>query len=146
MANKEKILYNSARFTGFLLLGATVLHTTLGTAEVMTGIKVGDVRPATAENLRAVWIYSSIMLFLSACWCFFIAGELRQLRRKAWWQGVLIGLGYAGGSIFSMAIIGVRPHLVAFAVIGLFLLVPLLIYTGHFKAPNNKSTVSSRAA
>jgi hypothetical protein len=141
---KEKIIYNSARLTGFMLLGATVLHGTLGTAEVMTGIKVGDVRPAIAENLRTVWIYSTIMLFLSACWTFFIAGELRQLSRRAWWQGVLIGLGYAGGSAFAMATIGVRPHLIAFALIGLFLLVPLLIFMRLFKSPNNKSTVSTR--
>lgn len=142
---KERIIYNSARFTGFLLLGATVLHATLGTAEVMTGIKVSDVRPDISETLRIIWIYSSIMLFLSACWTFFIAGELRQLSRRAWWQGVLIGLGYAGGSIFAMATIGVRPHLVAFALIGLFLLVPLLIFAGHFKSANNKSTVSASA-
>ncbi|HYC30258.1 MAG TPA: hypothetical protein VEB42_15595, partial [Chitinophagaceae bacterium] len=77
MASKEKILYNCARYTGFMLLGATALHATLGTAEVLNGIKVGDVRPAIAENLSAVWIYSSIMLFLSACWTFFLAGELR---------------------------------------------------------------------
>lgn len=143
---KEKILYNCARYTGFMLLGATVLHATLGTAEVLNGIKVGDVRPAIAETLRTIWIYSTIMLFLSACWTFFIARGLRELSRRAWWQGVLIGLGYAGGAIFTMAVIGVRPHLVAFAVIGLFLLVPLLIFSGAFRSNNNKSTVSSRAA
>ena len=143
---KEKIVYNCARYTGFMLLGATVLHATLGTAEVLNSIKIGDVRPAIAETLRTIWIYSTIMLFLSACWTFFIAGELRQLSRKAWWQGILIGLGYAGGSIFTMSLIGVQPHLVAFAVIGLFLLVPLLIFARHFRSNNNKSTVSSRAA
>lgn len=132
---REKIIYNSARIAGILLLGATVLHATLGTAEVMTSIKLGDVRSSMADTFRIIWIYSTIMLILSACWIFFIAGELRQLRRKAWWQGLLIGLGYSGGAIACMLVVGVQPHLVAFTLIGLFLLVPLIRWAGHFNSP-----------
>jgi hypothetical protein len=138
---REKIIYNCARLTGFLLLGATVLHGTLGTAEVMTAIKLGDVAPSMQETFRVVWVYSTIMLALSAAWTFFIAAGLRQLSRRAWWQGLLIGLGYTGGSAFCMAAIGVRPHLVMFMLIGLVLLLPLLVWIRSFGTPNIKSTV-----
>lgn len=130
---------------GILLLGAAAIHGTLGTAEVMTAIKLGDVRPSMADIFRTVWIYSTIMLLLSATWTFFLAGELRQLKRRAWWQAILLGLGYTGGSLFSMAMVGVQPHLVAFMLIGLLLLVPLVIGAGRFRstavAPNIKSTI-----
>lgn len=138
---KEKIISRCAWLTGISLVGATILHGTLGTAEVMTAIKLGDVRPSMADIVRTVWIYSSIMLALSAVWVFFLAGELRQLKRRAWWQGVLIGLGYAGGSAFGMATVGFQPHLMAFMLIGLLLLLPLIIWAGHFKTPNIKSTI-----
>jgi hypothetical protein len=146
---KEKIIARCAWLTGILLVGATILHGTLGTAEVMTAIKLGDVRPSMADIFRTVWIYSSIMLALSAIWTFFLAGELRQLKRRAWWQGLLIGLGYTGGSAFGMATVGFQPHLLAFMLIGLVLLMPLIIWAGHFKrggsaagpAPHIKSTI-----
>lgn len=123
------------------MLGATILHGTLGTAEVMTAIKLGDVGPSVRETFRIVWVYSTIMLALSAAWTFFIAPGLRQLSRRAWWQGLLIGLGYTGGSAFCMATIGIRPHLVLFMLIGLVLLLPLLVWITHFKSNNIKSTV-----
>lgn len=139
---KEKIIARCARLTGCLLVGATLLHGTLGTAEVMTAIKLGDVRPSMANIFRTVWIYSSIMLALSAVWIFFLAGELRQLKRRAWWQGLLIALGYTGGSTFAIATTGVQPHLLAFMIIGLILLFPLIIWAGSFKSsPNIKSTI-----
>ena len=137
----QKIIFTCARLTGFMLLGATILHGTLGTAQVMTAIKLGHVAPSEQETFRTVWIYSTIMLALSAAWTFFIAPGLRQLNRRAWWQGLLIGLGYTGGSAFCMATIGVRPHLVLFALIGLVLLLPLLVWIRHFRSNNIKSTL-----
>lgn len=146
---KEKIISRCAWLSGLLLAGATIIHGTIGTAEVMTAIKLGDVRSSMADIFRTVWIYSSIMLALSAIWVFFLAGELRQLKRRAWWQGVLVGLGYAGGSAFGIATVGFQPHLAAFMLIGLILLLPLLVWAGSFKSsaqppvrtPNIKSTV-----
>jgi hypothetical protein len=131
---KEKIIYNTARLTGILLLGATVLHATLGTAEVMTAIKLGDVRASMADTFRAIWLFSSVMLLLSAVWTLFLAGELRQMKRRAWWQGIFIGLGYAGSAIIAIVTIGVYVHLVGFALIGLLLLTPLIVWAGHFKS------------
>ncbi|HEY0677105.1 MAG TPA: hypothetical protein VGD17_02420 [Chitinophagaceae bacterium] len=131
---KEKIIYTCARLTGILLLGATVLHATLGTAEVLTAIKTGDVRAGMADTFRSVWIFSSIMLLLSAIWTLFLAGELRLLKRRAWWQGVFLGLGYAGGAIACMAFAGIHAHLVAFTFTGLLLLVPLIVWAGYFRA------------
>ena len=129
-----KIFYRSARLAGILLLVATLLHCTLGTAEVLTAIKVGGVMSSMVPTLKNVWIYSSIMLLLSALWVFFLARDLEQLRRKAWWQGLLIGLGYTGGAAGAMVWAGVQAHLVAFAAIGLVLLVPLILGAGAFKS------------
>ena len=130
---KGKICYRSARLTGILLLIATALHCTLGTAEVLSAIKVGGVMGSMVPFLKNVWVYSSVMLFLSALWVFFLAKDLLQLRRRAWWQGILIGLGYTGGAAGAMIWAGIQPHLVAFAVIGLTLLIPLLLETGAFQ-------------
>lgn len=129
---KEKIVYTSARLTGILLLGATVLHSTLGTAEVMTAIKTGDVRSGMADTFVAIWIFSSVMLLLSAIWVLFLAAELRQLKRRAWWQGIFIGLGYTAGAIACMGMTAIYAHLVGFMLIGLILLGPLLAWAGHF--------------
>jgi len=131
---KGKIYYRSARLAGILLLIATALHCTLGTAEVLSAIKVGGVMASMIPFLKNVWVYSSVMLFLSALWVFFLAKDLLHLRRRAWWQGILIGLGYTGGAAGAMIWAGIQPHLVAFAVIGLTLLVPLLAGSGAFKS------------
>jgi hypothetical protein len=141
---KGKTIGWCAWLTGMLLLVATVIHATVGLAEVMTAIKLGDVRESMAHTFRAVWIYSSVMMALSAVWAFFLAGELRQLKRRAWWQGVLLGLGYAGGAAVAMVFVGFQPPLGAFMVIGLLLLIPLLIWAGHFRRDggnNIKSTI-----
>ena len=125
---------------GMLLMGATLLHATLGTAEVLTEIKVGGIMPSMVSTLKNVWVFSSIMLFLSAMWVFFLVKDLGQLQRRAWWQGVLIGLGYTGGSIGAMAWAGIQGHLVGFTLIGLFLLVPLLLKAGAFSPKPQQST------
>jgi hypothetical protein len=56
------------------------------------------------------------------------------LQRRAWWQAVFIGLGYTGGSIAAMAWTSVQVHLVAFGLIGLLLLLPMLRWAGSFKS------------
>ena len=142
---KGKLFYRSARLVGILLLIATAFHCTLGTAEVLTAIKVGGVMPSMVPTLKNVWVYSSIMLFLSAVWVLFLAKDLSLLRRKAWWQGILIGLGYTGGAIGAMLWAGIQAHLVAFAVIGLVLLLPLLFWAGIFKKDPKLPEPSTKA-
>ena len=132
---KENFIYRSAKLAGILLMIATILHASWGTAEVLTAIKIGDIKPAMINTVKNVWVYSSIMLFLSALWVLFIARDLRKLQRRAWWQAVFIGLGYTGGSIAAMAWTSVQVHLVAFGLIGLLLLLPMLRWAGSFK-PN----------
>jgi len=141
---KGKICYRSARLAGILLLIATALHCTLGTAEVLSAIKVGGVMASMVPFLKNVWVYSSVMLFLSAMWVFFLAKDLLQLRRRAWWQGILIGLGYTGGAAGAMIWAGIQAHLVAFAVIGLTLLIPLLLESGAFKSDEKPARVAEK--
>lgn len=138
---KEKIIHGCARLAGILLLGAAVPHATFGFAEVVTAIKTGEVRAGIADTFKIIWIFSTIMLILSGLWTLFIAGELRQLKRRAWWQGIFIGLGYTGGAIGGMYITGVYLHLVAFALIGLLLLIPLVIWAGCFGSNPKKTAL-----
>ena len=130
---KGKIFHRSARLAGILLLLATAAHCTFGTAEVLSGIKVDAVRDNMVVFLKNLWVYSSVMIFLSALWVLFLAKDLGRLRRRAWWQGILVGLGYTGGAAGAMVWAGIQPHLVAFAVIGLVLLIPLIWGAGAFK-------------
>ena len=130
---KGKLFYRSAKLVGVFLMVATFLHATLGTAEVITAIKTGGIMPSMISTLKNVWIFSSIMLFLSAVWVLFLAKDLGRLQRRAWWQGVFLGLGYTGASIGAMLWAGVQAHLLAFALIGLVLLLPLLIWIRAFK-------------
>jgi hypothetical protein len=141
---KGKIFYRSARLAGILLLIATVVHCTAGTAEVLSAIKVGQVMDSMVPFLKNLWIYSSVMIFLSALWVLFLAKDLSRLRRSAWWQGVLIGLGYTGGAVGAMAWAGIQAHLVAFAVIGLVLLIPLILRAGAFKTDANSAEATRK--
>lgn len=130
---KEKLIANCARAAGVLLLLSVIPHSTLGWAEVMTAIKLGDINPGMANTVRSIWVFSAVMLALSGVWILFLASELRQLKRRAWWQGILIGLGYSGSAIGCMVMTEVYAHLVGYALIGLLLLIPLLIWAGSFK-------------
>jgi cytochrome bd-type quinol oxidase subunit 2 len=132
---KDRLIAGCVRLAGILLVLAVIPHATLGMAEVLTAIKTGDIRASMADTSRAIWIFSTMMLLLSGIWALFVAGELRHLKSRAWWQGVILGLAYAGGSIACMAIVGVYAHLVAFALIGLLMLVPLLIGAPRFFRP-----------
>ena len=140
---KGRLFRRAARMVGTLLMFATAFHVSLGTAEVLQSIKVGSVAPSFIMTFKNIWIFSSVMLFLSGVWVFFLVRDLGQLRRRAWWQGVLIGLGYVGGAIGAMAWAGVQPHLVAFAMIGLLLLIPLLLKAGAFKGESNEKSLKT---
>lgn len=129
---KERIITGCARLAGVLLMLSAIPHATLGMAEVITSIKTGDVRSSMAGTFRAIWIFSSVMLLLSGLWALFVAGELKQLKARAWWQGIIIGVAYTGWAIGSMVMVGVAAHLVAFAFIGLLLVIPLVIWAPHF--------------
>ena len=132
---KEKIISSCARLAGFMLLVSSVLHSTLGTSEILMGIKTGEVRAGMADTFRIIWIYSTIMLILSGIWTLFLASELKQLKRRAWWQGLFIGLGYTGGSVAAMVVTQAQAHLIFYGMIGLLLLLPLIRWAGSFKSP-----------
>ncbi len=134
---KQKLLYQTSRTAGILLILATIPHATLGTAEVLTGIKVGSIREDMVHVVKNIWVFSSIMLPLSGIWVLFLSKELRQLKRKAWWQAILIGLGYAAGSILAMVWTGIQIHLIAFCMIGLLLLIPCLRWATSFSSTGN---------
>ncbi|HYF32449.1 MAG TPA: hypothetical protein VD993_15095 [Chitinophagaceae bacterium] len=130
---KETTISACARLSGLLLLASAVPHATLGTAEILMAIKTGDVRASMVDTLHIIWIFSTIMLVLSGIWVLFLAAELRQLKRRAWWQGLIIGLGYVGGSIGAIAVTKFYAYLLFYTIIGLLLLLPLLRWAGSFR-------------
>ena len=136
---KEKVIGNTARLAGILLVLATILHVLLGTAEVLQGIKLGDIRSAMVPVIKNNWVFSSIILPLSGIWVLFLVRDLKRLDRRAWWQAVLIGLAYTGGAIAAIRWSGVQIHLLLFALIGLLLFIPMLIWAGSFSSKNTKN-------
>ena len=115
-----------------MLLASAVPHATLGMAEIVMAIKTGDVRPSMADMFRTIWIFSTVMLVLSGIWALFLAGELKQLKRRAWWQGLFFGLGYAGGSVGAILATKFYAYLLFYTLIGLIMLVPLLWWATAF--------------
>lgn len=141
---REKTIAACARISGFLLLGSSVLHVTLGMSEVLMAIKTGEVRADIAGTFVSVWIFSTVMLVLSGIWVLFLAPELKQLKRRAWWQGIFIGLGYTGGAAVAIAVTQVQAHLIFYGVVGLLLLLPLLRWAGSFRSGAAVSTGTVR--
>lgn len=135
---KGKLFYRFAKTLGILFMITTLFHSTLGTAEVLTSIKVGGLMPSMVTSFKNVWIFSCIMLFLSGVWVLFLAKDLGQLQRRAWWQAVFIGLSYLGGSITAMWWAGIQAHLLAFALVSLLFLLPLMRWAGSFKSTPSK--------
>ena len=129
---KRRFIYFSARCAGILALLAAVLHAVFGTAGMLTGIKVGDIRSSMVLPVKNVYLFSSVLFLLSAVWILFLAAELRAMRRRAWWQALLLSLGYIGGSLAAIQLNGLQIQLVGLAFIGLILLFPLLIFAGSF--------------
>jgi len=136
---KEKVIGNAAKLAGFLLILATIPHVTLGLAEMLQGIKFGDVRTPMVATVKNIWLFSSIMLPLSGIWILFLVRDLKRLERRAWWQAVIIGLAYIGGGIGAMAWSTIQIHLLLFVLIGLLLFVPMLIWAGSFSSRNIKN-------
>lgn len=136
---KENVIARTARIAGVLIILATIPHVLLGTAEVLQGIKFGDIRSSMVPVLKNIWIFSSVMLPLSGIWVLFLVRDLKRLERRAWWQALLIGLAYAGGGIAAIVWSGIQIHLVLFVLIGLMLFIPMLLWAGSFSSRNTKN-------
>src|SRR5688572_29465617 len=136
---KEKVIGNTARVAGILIVLATIPHVLLGTAEVLQGIKLGDIRSSMVPFIKNIWVFSSVMLQLSGMWVLILVKDLKRLDRRAWWQAVLIGLAYTGGGIAAIVWSGIQIHLVLFVLIGLLLFIPMLVWAGSFSSRNNKN-------
>lgn len=136
---KEKVIGSTARIAGILIILATIPHVMLGTAEVLQGIKLGDIRSSMVPVIKNIWVFSSVMLPLSGLWVLFLVRDLKRLDRRAWWQAVLIGLAYTGGGIAAIVWSGIQIHLLLFVLIGLLLFIPMLLWAGSFSSRNNKN-------
>ncbi len=129
---QNKPVYHCALFTGILLIIIAMLHAVLGLYEILAAIRVGDISKDAATMITISWIFSGVALFLIGAWILFLSKDLKNLKRKAWWQGLFVsGLltAFGGGCwhYFPLA-----TYLIGFTMIGLLLFIPLLIYAGHY--------------
>jgi len=139
MMPKEKIIGTTSRLAGILLILATIPHVTLGTAEILQGIKLGDIRTSMVPIIKNIWVFSSVMLPLSGIWVLFLVKDLKRLDRRAWWQAIFVGFTYVASGIAAIVWSGIQIHLVLFVLIGLLLFIPMLVWAGSFSSRNNKN-------
>jgi hypothetical protein len=129
---ENKIVYRCTLVSAALLIAAALARG-LSVNNIFVAINTGDVNKHFANSVLIDWILSAVLLLLTAIWLLFLSGDLKKLKRKAWMQAMLIGLAL---TIFGAALWVRYPtsiHLPAFALTGLILLIPLLIYARSFR-------------
>jgi hypothetical protein len=128
-----KIIYRCTLLSGLMLLLLVLPHATLGFNEMLLGAKTGAINKDYSQLVIIIWIFSSISMFLIACWILFLSKDLRLLQRRAWWQGIL-----ASGGLISFGLIGIYLYhdayfLLVFILCGLILFIPLTVYAFKFR-------------
>ena len=129
---ENRIVYRCTLVSAALLMAAAMARG-ISVNNIFVAINTGDVNKHFANSVLIDWILSAMLLFLTSIWLLFLSGDLKRLRRKAWLQGMLIGLAL---TIFGAALWVRYPtsiHLPVFSLTGLVLLVPLLVYGRTFK-------------
>jgi hypothetical protein len=132
MEVKNIILYRSAVISGILLMIAALLRC-FSINNLLMAINTGDISRHFAASVLIDGAFSSLLLFLVGVWILFLSVDLRNLRRRARSQAILIGLSLV---LFGAGFWYRYPrsiHLVFFFVVGLLLLLPLLIYKNQFR-------------
>jgi len=130
---ENKTIPGIALFTGILLILASFLHL-LNINDILVAVKTGDVAPSHEANIVIIWILAGVFMLLLGIWLLFLSGDLRRLRRKAWWQAFIIGLALGGSSVFCWIQYPRAEHVLFFLLIALLLILPLLLYTRKFSS------------
>jgi len=126
-----RITYISTLVTGVLLLFTSLVHL-LGINDTVIALKTGDIARAYEANIIIIWIFSGISFLLLGVWLLFLSRDMAQLRRKAWWQTLLIGLALAAFGLGCWIAYPKVFHVLYFFVLGMILVVPLLLFARPF--------------
>ena len=100
---------------------------------IVIAASTGDISKHYATSVLIDGILSAMLLLLIAIWILFLSGDLKRLKRKAWWQSVIIGLTITTFGATLWFRYPTSIHLPAFLLTGLILLLPLLFYGRNFK-------------
>ena len=128
---ENKIVCWCARVSGILLILSSMMHFFLGLPEVvLKPIAEGKIiDPETAGNFYAIWVFSSITMFLTGATLALISTDLKHLNRRVWKLALLIGFGIAGfGIIMAIKFPEAAAHMMAFVAIGLITFLPALFF------------------
>jgi hypothetical protein len=125
------LAYYSALIEGILLIFAAILMT-ISINNLIVGEKIHDIGQAYVHSVIIHWSLSCMLLLLVGIWVLFLVSPLKQLQRRAWWQGILIGLSLIGFGAFFWHRYPSSLHLPGYILLGLIFLVPLVIEAPKF--------------
>jgi hypothetical protein len=123
------------RVSGILLMLMSLPHYFVGVQiAVLQPIADGKITdPDVGETFYAIWIFSTVAMFLLGATLLFISTDLRYLHRRAWKLALLMSLGLGG---FGAGMIIKYPDSVPFAIqflaVALITLIPLLIFSRSY--------------
>jgi hypothetical protein len=136
---ENKIVCRCARVSGVLLILSSLVHFFLGLPEaVLKPISDGKITdPDVAGSFYAIWVFSSITMFLTGATLTLISTDLKHLHRRAWKLALLIGFGIAGfGAAMAIKFPEAAAHMMVFVAIGLITFLPALFF---FRSYNGKA-------
>jgi hypothetical protein len=129
---ENKTVYLFSILTGFLIIGAALVRA-LSVNNLFVAANTGDISKHYSTSVVIDWTLSTVMMLLVGIWILFLASPLKKGQRRAWWQAFVI-------SIFFMAFGGgfwyryqQSIHLAGFALLGLMLFIPLILFVRRFK-------------
>ncbi|HMH33829.1 MAG TPA: hypothetical protein VK543_12405 [Puia sp.] len=130
--NQQNIVPRMCMLVGAVLMLAAA-YRGLSINNLIIAITTGDISKHLGASVLVDWSLSCILLLLMGIWLFFISADLRKGLRRAWLQGIIIGVSLAvfGGGFWYKYPRSL--HLPVFLLLGLMLLIPLIIYSNRFK-------------
>ncbi|MBS1949044.1 MAG: hypothetical protein JST47_14880 [Bacteroidetes bacterium] len=131
-AGENKLVYKTTLFTGILFM-VIALERGLSINNIIVGSATNDISKYYAASAIIDSSLSSILMSLVSIWVLFLASPLKKLQRRAWWQGMIIGVAF---TLFGAVLWWKYPssvHLPVFMLLGLMLFFPLAIFSGKFR-------------
>lgn len=104
-------------------------HAFIGYPSILEHISKGEIQKPAAQGVQMIWMYSSIMMFLSGVWMFFIAKPIKNGEHLARLQGLFLSIGLiAFGMICSYIAQEFFNHLFFFTIEGILLLFAVTVF------------------
>jgi hypothetical protein len=128
-----KAPYRCTTAAGILLIFTSVIHL-LNIGETLISIKTGDITMSYAPEATSMWLFSGMSMFLLGLWLLFLSRDIKEGKRKAWWQALIIGFSLAAFGSGCWLIYPRAFHFLFFFLYGMLLLIPLMYYNRKFQA------------